>query len=110
MVEGGVLTVRFAVRAERIRIIGAGYWRKGRPSMSKRIVYRDEPIKIGGRVGQEILPGHGGARTGAGRPPAGNQPVTLRLPPKILASARREAKRAGQSLSEFVAARLQKQG
>ena len=24
--------------------------------MSKRIVYRDEPIKIGRRVGREILP------------------------------------------------------
>lgn len=28
-VGGGVLTVRFAVRGERVRIIGAGYWRKG---------------------------------------------------------------------------------
>ena len=26
----GILTVRFTYRAERIRIIGAGYWRKGR--------------------------------------------------------------------------------
>jgi hypothetical protein len=30
MVEGNVLTVRFTWRAGRIRIIGAGYWRKGR--------------------------------------------------------------------------------
>ena len=29
-VGGGVLTVRFTYRAERIRIIGAGYWRKGK--------------------------------------------------------------------------------
>jgi uncharacterized DUF497 family protein len=29
-VEGGIVTVRFAVRGERIRIIGAGHWRKGR--------------------------------------------------------------------------------
>ena len=29
-VGGGVLTVRFALRGERIRIIGAGYWRKGK--------------------------------------------------------------------------------
>jgi uncharacterized DUF497 family protein len=29
-VGGGVLTVRFAVRGERVRIIGAGYWRKGK--------------------------------------------------------------------------------
>jgi len=28
-VKGGVLTVRFTYRSERIRIIGAGYWRKG---------------------------------------------------------------------------------
>jgi uncharacterized DUF497 family protein len=26
----GILTVRFTYRAHRIRIIGAGYWRKGR--------------------------------------------------------------------------------
>lgn len=30
MVDGGVLTVRFTIRDERVRIIGAGYWRKGR--------------------------------------------------------------------------------
>lgn len=29
-VDEGVLTVRFTWRDERIRIIGAGYWRKGR--------------------------------------------------------------------------------
>ena len=29
-VDGGVLTVRFSYRASVIRIIGAGYWRKGR--------------------------------------------------------------------------------
>lgn len=29
-VGGGVLTVRFTYRAGRIRIFGAGYWRKGR--------------------------------------------------------------------------------
>ena len=27
---GGILTVRFTWRSERIRIFGAGYWRKGR--------------------------------------------------------------------------------
>jgi hypothetical protein len=26
----GILTVRFAIRGQRIRIIGAGYWRKGK--------------------------------------------------------------------------------
>lgn len=29
-VAGGILTVRFTYRTGRIRIIGAGYWRKGR--------------------------------------------------------------------------------
>jgi uncharacterized DUF497 family protein len=29
-VGDGVMTVRFTYRAHRIRIIGAGYWRKGR--------------------------------------------------------------------------------
>ena len=28
-VDGGVLTVRFTYRTSVIRIIGAGYWRKG---------------------------------------------------------------------------------
>ena len=74
--------------------------------MSKRIVYSDEPITIGRRVGPEILPGHGGARPGAGRPETGNQPVTLRLPPKLLASVRRDAKRTGQTISEYVAKKL----
>ena len=30
LVDGRVLTVRFTYRAGRIRIYGAGYWRKGR--------------------------------------------------------------------------------
>lgn len=29
-VDGGVMTVRFTYRASKIRIIGAGYWRKGK--------------------------------------------------------------------------------
>ncbi|MCC6239363.1 MAG: BrnT family toxin [Phycisphaerales bacterium] len=29
-VANGVLTVRFVMRGKRVRIIGAGYWRKGR--------------------------------------------------------------------------------
>ena len=78
--------------------------------MRKRIVYSDEPIKIGPRVGQEILPGHGGPRAGAGRPPTGKKPITLRLPPKLLATVRRDAKRAGQTISEFVAAKLHRHG
>ena len=30
MVKGGVMTVRFTFRDDIIRIIGAGYWRKGK--------------------------------------------------------------------------------
>lgn len=30
MIKGKVLTVRFTLRGRNIRIIGAGYWRKGR--------------------------------------------------------------------------------
>ena len=29
-VEEGIMTVRFTYREQKIRIIGAGYWRKGR--------------------------------------------------------------------------------
>lgn len=29
-VNRGILTVRFVIRDDRIRIIGAGYWRKGK--------------------------------------------------------------------------------
>ena len=29
-VDGGILTVRFIYRGERIRILGAGYWRQGK--------------------------------------------------------------------------------
>ena len=78
----------------------------GLPVAHTRIVYADEPIKIGRRVGPEVLPAHGGPRPGAGRPPSGNQPVTLRLPPNLIAAVRRRAKRAGQSMSEFVATKL----
>ncbi len=28
--RGGILTVRFTYRGETIRILGAGYWRKGK--------------------------------------------------------------------------------
>jgi uncharacterized DUF497 family protein len=30
IVNDGILTVRFVIRESRVRIIGAGYWRKGR--------------------------------------------------------------------------------
>lgn len=35
-VKGGVLTVRFTYRNNRIRIIGAGYWRKGKNIYEKQ--------------------------------------------------------------------------
>jgi hypothetical protein len=34
-VDGSVMTVRFTMRGEVIRIIGAGYWRKGRKKYEK---------------------------------------------------------------------------
>ena len=39
MVGGGIMTVRFTYRKNKIRIIGAGYWRKG-----KRIYERENKI------------------------------------------------------------------
>jgi len=39
-VAGGVLTVRFTYREDVIRIIGAGYWRKG-----KRVYERENQIQ-----------------------------------------------------------------
>ena len=38
-VAGGILTVRFTYRKNKIRIIGAGYWRKG-----KKIYERENKI------------------------------------------------------------------
>lgn len=34
--EGGIATVRFTLRNGRIRIIGAGYWRKGKKIYDQR--------------------------------------------------------------------------
>lgn len=34
--EGGIATVRFVIRNGRIRILGAGYWRKGKKLYEKR--------------------------------------------------------------------------
>ena len=34
-VKGGILTVRFTYRKNRIRIIGAGFWRKGKKIYEK---------------------------------------------------------------------------
>jgi uncharacterized DUF497 family protein len=36
VVAGGVMTVRFTYRAGRIRIFGAGYWRKGKRSYEQQ--------------------------------------------------------------------------
>lgn len=38
-VSGGIMTVRFTYRKEKIRIIGAGFWRKG-----KKIYERENKI------------------------------------------------------------------
>ena len=35
-VKGGVLTVRFTYRSNSIRIIGAGYWRRGKKIYEKQ--------------------------------------------------------------------------
>ena len=35
-VDNRVLTVRFTIRADRIRIFGAGYWRKGKKFYEKQ--------------------------------------------------------------------------
>ncbi|MDO8638281.1 MAG: BrnT family toxin [Candidatus Daviesbacteria bacterium] len=35
-VKGGILTVRFTYRKRRIRIIGAGFWRKGKNIYEKQ--------------------------------------------------------------------------
>ena len=34
-VDEGIVTVRFTIRRRRIRIIGAGYWRKGKAAYEK---------------------------------------------------------------------------
>jgi len=35
-VSGGIMTVRFTYRKNKIRIIGAGYWRQGRKIYEKK--------------------------------------------------------------------------
>lgn len=35
-VAGGIMTVRFTYRSKKIRIIGAGYWRKGKKIYGKQ--------------------------------------------------------------------------
>ncbi len=52
---GGTLTVRFTYRKKKIRIIGAGYWRKGKKSMKNKIKYSNEEIGEV-RVVRDFLP------------------------------------------------------
>jgi uncharacterized protein len=40
-VDGGILTVRFTFRASVIRIIGAGYWRKGKSTYERENQVRE---------------------------------------------------------------------
>src|SRR6056300_1611382 len=44
--KAGVLTVRFTYRKEKIRIFGAGYWRKEDDYMKTKIKYSEGPIDI----------------------------------------------------------------
>jgi uncharacterized DUF497 family protein len=39
IIEGSVVTVRFTYRGKRVRVLGAGYWRKGR-----KIYEEENPI------------------------------------------------------------------
>ncbi len=34
-VDGGIMTVRFTLRSDKIRILGAGYWRRGKREYEK---------------------------------------------------------------------------
>lgn len=43
-VEGRIPTVRFSYRSGKIRIIGAGYWRKGNDTMKKKMTDPNKPI------------------------------------------------------------------
>ncbi len=43
-VNGGVLTVRFTYRQNKIRIIGAGYWRKGKKIYEKKSDIATKPL------------------------------------------------------------------
>lgn len=47
-VGDGVLTVRFTYRDDVIRIVGAGYWRKGKRIYERPedLVFRDEGVKV----------------------------------------------------------------
>jgi hypothetical protein len=48
----------------------------------------------------------GGARAGAGRKPAGNVPLVVRLSPEIIAKVKARSKQEGVTISEVVARRL----
>lgn len=50
--------------------------------------------------GADWRPLHGGARAGAGRKPAGREPITLRLRPAVTRRLRAAAKREKVSISD----------
>jgi uncharacterized DUF497 family protein len=57
----GIATVRFTIRNQSIRIIGAGYWRKENKYMKRKIIYTDAPPEIDeaiekGRIIPNFLP------------------------------------------------------
>ena len=54
-INDGILTVRFTYRGDIIRIFGAGYWRKGKKYMKKKIKYTNEPMD-NVRVISDFLP------------------------------------------------------
>lgn len=39
-IAGGIITVRFTYRSNAIRIIGAGYWRKGKETYEKNKIHK----------------------------------------------------------------------
>ena len=49
-INNAIMTVRFTMRGGKIRIIGAGYWRRVKNCMSKKIHYTDEPVDRKGRA------------------------------------------------------------
>ena len=53
-----------------------------------------------------VRPLRGGARSGAGRKPTGNQPVLLRLSPRTLKILRSQARRTGKTLSTVAEEKL----
>lgn len=89
-IQEGIATVRFTFRGSAIRIIGAGYWRKGKKiydKENKKIEYTDEPLGDI-RIIEDFLP-----------PPEqllfkeGHVEITLTLSRKSLDFFKREAEK-----------------